>query len=73
MTDDKALELMNALGGIKDCYLIDEDDREIIDKAIEAIKLIQLIAQTGDTDHLGEYRDGEWCAEQARSWLESLK
>ena len=82
-THDKAQELIDDLLWVRDdskvydgIFHMHERKETFVNltKAIEAIKLLQLIADVGGTStDEGLSCNGSWCAEQARSWLESLK
>ncbi len=73
-THDKAQELVEALI----CIGRDSDiagSGKCVLQAIEAIRMLQLIAENGSHPKIpvdGTYHDGKWCADQAKQYLESL-
>ncbi len=67
-THDKAGELLNNLKNLR--YETPEWWRSDIDKAIEAIKLLQLIANATDRSVKWDF---DICVWNAQEWLESLK
>ncbi len=78
-THDKALAQVNLVDALNDAKITCRrhlPEVLAIDKAIEAIRVLQLIADKAETCEIIDNKpmeyDVDWCAQKAKQWIESL-